>query len=156
MPEKAIYKRILLKISGEVLAGKKSFGLSSPALKQVSEDLKAVKDLGVQVGVVIGGGNIFRGRKAQELNMDRVTCDFMGMLATCINALALQDILEQQGIPTRVMTAIEMSDMAELYIRRRALRHLEKGAFGYFFRRHGQPVLYHGHGRFPESYGDQC
>ena len=141
MPEKAIYKRILLKISGEVLAGKKDFGLSSSALKQVSEDLKAVKDLGVQVGVVIGGGNIFRGRKAQELSMDRVTCDFMGMLATCINALALQDILEQQGIPTRVMTAVEMSDMAELYIRRRALRHLEKGRLVIFSAGTGNPYF---------------
>ena len=141
MPEKAIYKRILLKISGEVLAGDKGFGLSNPALKQVSEDLKAVKGLGVQIGVVIGGGNIFRGLQAKELSMDRVTCDFMGMLATCINALALQDILEQKGIPTRVMTAIEMSDMAELYIRRRALRHLEKGRLVIFSAGTGNPYF---------------
>lgn len=141
MPDKAIYKRILLKISGEVLAGDKSFGLSSPVLTQVAEDLKAIKKLGVQIGVVIGGGNIFRGFQAEEWSMDRVTGDFMGMLATCINALALQDILEQREVPTRVMTAIEMSDMAELYIRRRALRHLEKGRVVIFSAGTGNPYF---------------
>ena len=141
MPDKAIYKRILLKISGEILAGEKGFGLNDSVLKQVAEDLRAVKGLNVQIGVVIGGGNIFRGRQGEKWSMDRVTCDFMGMLATCINALALQDILEQKGLPTRVMTAIEMSDVAESYIRRRALRHLEKGRVVIFSAGTGNPYF---------------
>ncbi len=123
---KPIYKRILLKISGEALAGDKGFGINGQVLRQVASDLKAAKNLGIQIAVVIGGGNIFRGLSAAEEGMDRVNCDYMGMLATCINALALQDVLEQQGVSTRVMSAIELSDIAEPYIRRRALRHLEK------------------------------
>ena len=141
MPDQAVYKRILLKISGEVLAGSEKSGLSHSVLKQVAEDLKAVKALNVQVGVVIGGGNIFRGLQSAELGMDRVTCDFMGMLATCINALALQDILEREGLPTRVMTAVEMSDVAESYIRRRAIRHLEKGRVVIFSAGTGNPYF---------------
>ena len=141
MPDRAVYKRILLKISGEILAGPEKSGLSHSILKQVAEDLKAIKALNVQVGVVIGGGNIFRGLQSVELGMDRVTCDFMGMLATCINALALQDTLEREGLPTRVMTAVEMSDVAEPYIRRRALRHLEKGRVVIFSAGTGNPYF---------------
>ena len=142
MSKKAIYKRILLKVSGEALAGEKSFGIDNIILKQVAEDLKAVKELGVQVAVVIGGGNIFRGLSAKEQGMDRVNCDFMGMLATCINAIALQDVLENQcGVRTRVMTAIEMSDVAEPYIRRRAFRHLEKGRLLIFSAGTGNPYF---------------
>ena len=141
MPDQAVYKRILLKISGEVLAGSEKSGLNHSTLRQVAEDLKAVKALNVQVGVVIGGGNIFRGLQSVELGMDRVTCDFMGMLATCINALALQDTLEREGLPTRVMTAVEMSDVAEPYIRRRALRHLEKGRLVIFSAGTGNPYF---------------
>jgi len=139
--KKSIYKRILLKISGEVLSGKKPFGIDSSILKQVAEDLKEVKILGVQIGVVIGGGNIFRGLSAEEQGMDRVNCDFMGMLATCINALALQDVLEKKGVATRMMTAIEMSDMAEPYIRRRALRHFEKNRVVIFAGGTGNPYF---------------
>ena len=142
MSKKAIYKRILLKISGEALAGEKRFGIDNLVLKQVAEDLKSVKELGVQVAVVIGGGNIFRGLSAKEQGMDRVNCDFMGMLATCINAIALQDVLENQcGVRTRVMTAIEMSDVAEPYIRRRAFRHLEKGRLLIFSAGTGNPYF---------------
>ncbi len=126
MPAKFIYKRILLKVSGEALAGDKGFGINGQTLRQVASDLKEAKSLGIQIAVVIGGGNIFRGLSSSEEGMDRVNCDYMGMLATCINALALQDVLEQQGVSTRVMSAIELSDIAEPYIRRRALRHLEK------------------------------
>ena len=126
-PGKPAYKRVLLKISGEALAGERGFGIKGSVLKQLARDLKEIQDMGVQTAVVIGGGNIFRGLAAAEEGMDRVSCDSMGMLATCINALALQNALEQLSIPTRVMSAIEISDMAEPYIRRRALRHLEKG-----------------------------
>ena len=137
----SVYKRILLKVSGEVLAGEKGFGLDSRLLEQVAEDVRSVKEFGVELAIVIGGGNIFRGLQSKELNMDRVNCDFMGMLATCINALALQDVLEQKGISTRVMTAIEMSDVAEPYIRRRALRHLEKSRVLIFAAGTGNPYF---------------
>ena len=123
---KPIYKRILIKISGEILAGEQSFGIKPLILKQMAEDLKQLVDLGVQVALVIGGGNIFRGLDASQGGMDRVSSDHMGMLATCINALALQNTLEQIQVITRVLSAIEISDMAEPYIHRRALRHLEK------------------------------
>ena len=126
LPNKPIYKRILVKISGEALAGDKGFGINGQTIRQVAADLKETKSLGIQIAVVIGGGNIFRGLSSSEEGMDRVNCDYMGMLATCINALALQDVLEQQGVSTRVMSAIELSDIAEPYIRRRAIRHLEK------------------------------
>ena len=138
---KTIYKRILLKISGEALAGDKGFGISGDVLKQLSVDLKKAKELGVQVAIVIGGGNIFRGLSASEEGMDRVNCDYMGMLATCINALALQDVLEQQGMSTRVMSAIELSDIAEPYIRRRAIRHLEKDRLLIFSGGTGNPYF---------------
>lgn len=121
------YQRILLKISGEALAGSNSFGLDPERVKSLSAEVAEVSRTGVQVGLVVGGGNFFRGVAAAAKNMDRVTGDHMGMLATVINALAFQDALEKQGIPTRVMTAIEMHQVAEPYIRRRAIRHLEKG-----------------------------
>ena len=121
------YQRILLKISGEALAGSMHFGLDAERVKALASEVAEVVRAGVQVGLVLGGGNIFRGIAAAAHNMDRVTGDHMGMLATVINALSFQDALEQQGIPTRVMTAIQMQAVAEPYIRRRAIRHLEKG-----------------------------
>lgn len=121
------FRRILLKISGEILAGEQGFGIASPRLDQVAEEVKGVRDLGVEVGLVIGGGNIFRGLSGAAGGMDRTTADHMGMLATVINALALQDRLEGLGLFTRVMSAINMEQVAEPFIRRRAVRHLEKG-----------------------------
>ena len=121
------YNRILLKISGEALAGPLSFGLDPERVRQLAAEVADVAHAGVQVGLVLGGGNIFRGMPAAAHNMDRVTGDQMGMLATVINALAFQDALEHLGMPTRVMTAIQMHQVAEPYIRRRAIRHLEKG-----------------------------
>ncbi len=123
----AKYQRILLKLSGEVLAGHESFGIDSERVRALAEEVAAVAANGVQIGLVVGGGNFFRGVAAAARNMDRVTADHMGMLATIINALALQDALEKAGAPTRVMTAIQMHQVAEPYIRRRAIRHLEKG-----------------------------
>jgi uridylate kinase len=121
------YKRILLKLSGEALAGGAAFGIDAERVKQLGREVSDVAAAGVQIGVVVGGGNIFRGVAAAAQKMDRVTADQMGMLATVINSLALSDALEQMGVPTRVMTAIEMRQVAEPYIRRRAIRHLEKG-----------------------------
>ncbi|HMF74956.1 MAG TPA: UMP kinase [Bryobacteraceae bacterium] len=121
------YERILLKISGEALAGSLSFGLDHDRVMALAGEVAEVARTGVQIGMVLGGGNIFRGVAAAARKMDRVTGDHMGMLATVINALAFQDALEHLGIPTRVMTAIEMHQVAEPYIRRRAIRHLEKG-----------------------------
>ncbi|MFN3322634.1 MAG: UMP kinase [Bryobacteraceae bacterium] len=121
------YERILLKLSGEVLAGNGAFGIDADRVKALSAEVAEVANAGVQIGLVVGGGNFFRGVSAAAMNMDRVAADHMGMLATVINAIALQDALEKQGIPTRVMTAIEMHQVAEPYIRRRAIRHLEKG-----------------------------
>ena len=121
------YKRILLKLSGEALAGGAKFGIDAERVKQLGREVSDVAAAGVQIGVVVGGGNIFRGVAAAAQEMDRVTADQMGMLATVINSLALSDALEQMGVPTRVMTAIEMRQLAEPYIRRRAIRHLEKG-----------------------------
>ena len=121
------YQRILLKLSGEALAGTATFGIDADRVRSLAREVADVAAAGVQVGVVVGGGNIFRGVAAAARNMDRVTGDHMGMLATVINSLALSDALEQMGIPTRVMSAIEMHQVAEPYIRRRAIRHLEKG-----------------------------
>jgi uridylate kinase len=123
----AAYKRILLKLSGEALAGGAAFGIDAERVKQLAREVADVAAVGVQMGVVVGGGNIFRGVAAAARKMDRVTADHMGMLATVINSLALSDALEQMGAPTRVMSAIEMHQVAEPYIRRRAIRHLEKG-----------------------------
>ena len=121
------YRRILLKLSGEVLAGQASFGVDPAKVAALAEEVAEVAKAGVQIGLVVGGGNFFRGVAAAAQHMDRVAADHMGMLATVINSLALQDALEKTGVPTRVMTAIEMRPVAETYIRRRALRHLEKG-----------------------------
>src|SRR6202142_4264148 len=121
------YQRILLKLSGEVMAGEGSFGLDAGRVKALAEEVAEVAQAGVQIGLVVGGGNFFRGVAAAAQHMDRVAADHMGMLATVINALALQDALEKQNLPTRVMTAISMNEVAEPYIRRRAIRHLEKG-----------------------------
>jgi len=126
------YKRILLKLSGEVLAGGAKFGIDLARAQGLAGEIAGVAGAGVQTGIVVGGGNIFRGVSAAAQNIDRVTADHMGMLATVINALALSDALEQIGIPTRVMTAIEMRTLAEPYIRRRAIRHLEKGRVAIF------------------------
>jgi uridylate kinase len=126
------YQRILLKLSGEALAGGASFGIDASRVKALSREIADVAAAGVQVGVVVGGGNIFRGVAAAAQKMDRVTGDHMGMLATVINSLALSDALEQMGIATRVMSAIEMHQVAEPYIRRRAIRHLEKGRIAIF------------------------
>src|SRR3989475_2254176 len=121
------YNRVLLKLSGEVMAGEEKFGIDAERVKALAVEVADVARAGVQVGVVVGGGNFFRGVAAAARKMDRVTADHMGMLATVINALALQDALEQIGVHTRVMSAIEMHEVAEPYIRRRAIRHLEKG-----------------------------
>src|SRR5438477_6884005 len=126
------YKRILLKLSGEALAGSATFGIDADRVRALAREVADVAASGIQVGVVVGGGNIFRGVAAAARNMDRVTGDHMGMLATVINSLALSDALEQIGIPTRVMSAIEMHQVAEPYIRRRAIRHLEKGRITIF------------------------
>lgn len=121
------YQRVLLKLSGEVLAGGESFGINGPQVKALAGEIAEVHRAGVQLGVVIGGGNFFRGISSAAREMDRVTADSMGMLATVINCLAMQDALEKQGVPTRVMTAVQMNQLAEPYIRRRAIRHMEKG-----------------------------
>ena len=121
------YKRILLKLSGEALAGNQKFGISSDVLDSFARQLKEVHDLGVELAVVIGGGNIFRGIAGQEQGFDRATGDTLGILATIMNAIALQNSIEKIGVPTRVLTAVQMPEIAEPYIRRRAIRHLEKG-----------------------------
>jgi len=136
-----VYKRILLKLSGEALAGTQGHGINTAVIKQIAEDVKVTHETGVQIGLVIGGGNIFRGVAASAQGMDRASSDYMGMLATCINALALQDALEKVGVPTRVQSAIEMAEIAEPYIRRRAIRHLEKGRIVIFGAGTGNPYF---------------
>ena len=126
MPGKPIYKRVLLKLSGEALMGDTGFGIDAAVVARIADEVKEVHDLGVEVALVIGGGNIFRGLDSRAQRMDRVAADHMGMLATLINSLAVQDALEQSGVVTRVLSAIEMRAVAEPYIRRRAIRHLEK------------------------------
>lgn len=121
------YKRILLKLSGETLMGDQGFGISPDVIKYVAEEIRSVFDLGVEIAIVVGGGNIFRGIAASSYDMDRASADHMGMLATMINSLALQDALEKKGMQTRVQSAIGMHEVAEPYILRRAVRHLEKG-----------------------------
>lgn len=135
------YKRALLKISGEALAGPEGFGINTDVIKQVASEIKAVNHHNIQLGVVIGGGNIFRGLAAAAKGMDRASSDYMGMLATCINALALQDALETLGVQTRVQTAIAMAQIAEPYIRRKAVRHLEKGRVVIFAAGTGNPYF---------------
>ncbi|HXU89826.1 MAG TPA: UMP kinase [Methylomirabilota bacterium] len=135
------YRRIVLKLSGEALAGSLGYGIDPPVLDRIGEEVREVADLGVQVAIVIGGGNIFRGVAASAAGMDRATADYMGMLATIINALALQDSLEKAGVQTRVLSAIEMRAVAEPYIRRRAIRHLEKGRVVIFAAGTGNPFF---------------
>lgn len=120
------YKRVILKLSGEALAGKKGFGINPPVIKTVAEELKDVYEMGVQIAIVVGGGNMWRGEAGAQMGMERAQADYIGMLATIMNALALQDNLESIGVPTRVQTSIEMRQIAEPYIRRKAIRHLEK------------------------------
>jgi uridylate kinase len=141
---KAVYKRIVLKLSGEALQGSKSHGIDHSVLVSISRQIKEIRDLGVDVAVVLGAGNIFRGQEntaSRGLDMDRSVADYMGMLATVINGLALQDALEKIGVPTRVMTAIDMEKIAEPYIRRRAIRHLEKGRVDIFVAGTGNPYF---------------
>jgi uridylate kinase len=133
------YKRVILKLSGEALAGVSGFGLDFNVAKRIALEIKELIDMGVEVGTVVGGGNIWRGRSGE--GMDRTTADYMGMMATCINALALQDSLEQVGVKTRVQTAIEMKEIAEPFIRRRAMRHLEKGRVVIFAAGTGNPYF---------------
>ena len=135
------YKRIVLKLSGEALMGDQGFGISPEVIKYVAEEVRSTYDLGVEIAIVVGGGNIFRGVAASTYGMDRVSADYMGMLATVINSLALQDALEEKGIHTRVQTAISMHEVAEPYILRRALRHLEKGRVVVFAAGTGNPYF---------------
>lgn len=139
-----LYRRILLKLSGESLMGSQSYGIDPAMLRQFARDIADVHSLGVQIGIVIGGGNIFRGSQAAAAGIDKVSADYMGMLATVINALGLQNALEALGLQTRLQTAIHMAQIAEPFIRRRAIRHLEKGRCD-LRRGHRQPVLHHRH-----------
>lgn len=141
MNEELKYQRVVLKLSGEALAGEQGFGISPRVVDRLTDEVKSLHESGVTIGLVIGGGNIVRGTQASQEGMDRVHADYMGMLATVINALALQDLLERKGIDTRVMTAIRMEALAEPYIRRRALRHLEKGRVVIFAAGTGNPYF---------------
>ncbi|SKA87070.1 uridylate kinase [Caloramator quimbayensis] len=136
---KPMYKRIMLKLSGESLSGEKGYGIDFDVVNRISSEIKELVDMGIEVGAVVGGGNIWRGRNGGE--MDRTTADYMGMLATCINAMALQDSLESMGVVTRVQTAIEMREIAEPFIRRKAMRHLEKGRVVIFASGTGNPYF---------------
>ncbi|OGO43102.1 MAG: UMP kinase [Chloroflexi bacterium RBG_16_58_8] len=140
MPE-AKYKRVLLKLSGEALGGGQAFGLDNPTLNRIARQIKKVRQLGVSVGIVVGGGNIWRGVKAEQEGMDRVTADYAGMLATVINALALQDMLERENVETRTQSALDVRAVAEPFIRRRALRHLDKGRVVIFAGGTGNPYF---------------
>ena len=135
------YKRVLLKLSGEALVGKQEFGIDPQVLQDIALEIREVYELGVQTAIVIGGGNIFRGTAATSYGVDRVTADYMGMLATVMNGLALQGALEKEGVLTRLQTAIEMHQVAEPYIRRRAIRHLEKGRVVIFAGGNGNPFF---------------
>ena len=139
--KKTRYKRILLKISGEVLTGERDFGIDPVVIRGVAQEIKAVKSLEIELAIVIGGGNIFRGMAASAEGMDRASADYMGMLATVLNGLALQDALEKLNVNTRVQTAIEMREIAEPYIRRRAIRHLEKDRIVIFAGGTGNPYF---------------
>lgn len=135
------YKRVLYKLSGEALAGGKGFGIDSEVVTKITSQIVEVVKQGVEVAIVVGGGNIWRGKTGEELGMERATADSMGMLATVMNSLALQDSLEQKGVDTRVLTSVEMKEMAEPYIRRRAIRHLEKGRVAIFAAGIGNPYF---------------
>ncbi|WP_241154283.1 UMP kinase [Staphylospora marina] len=135
------YRRVVLKLSGEALAGDRGYGISSDVIGSLASQIKEITELGVQVAVVVGGGNIWRGIQGSSRGIDRATADYMGMLATVMNSLALQDALERMDVPTRVQTSIEMRQIAEPYIRRRAIRHLEKGRVVIFAAGNGNPFF---------------
>lgn len=135
------YKRIVLKLSGEALAGDTGFGINPPVIKTIAEEIKAIYELGIQIGIVVGGGNMWRGESGAEMGMERAQADYIGMLGTIMNGLALQDNLESIGVPTRVQTSIEMRQIAEPYIRRKAVRHLEKGRVVIFAGGTGNPYF---------------
>ena len=135
------YKRVVLKLSGEALAGDTGFGINPPTIEEIVKEIKEVHDLGVEIAIVVGGGNIWRGTTGAEMGMERAQADYMGLLATVMNSLALQDALENEGVPTRVQTSIEMRQIAEPYIRRRAVRHLEKGRVVIFAAGTGNPYF---------------
>lgn len=137
----ARYHRIVLKLSGEALSGEQGFGIEPAIIKSIAEQVKEVAELGIEIAVVVGGGNIWRGKIGSEMGMDRANADYMGMLATVMNSLALQDSLESMGIPTRVQTSIEMRQVAEPYIRRKAIRHLEKKRVVIFAAGTGNPYF---------------
>lgn len=141
MSDKPVYKRVLLKLSGEALMGDQGFGISPDMMKFVSQQIKSIHSMGVEVAIVVGGGNIFRGIAASSYGMDRASADHMGMLATCINSLALQDALEKNGMPTRVQSAISMNEISEPYILRKAVRHLEKSRVVIFAAGTGNPYF---------------
>jgi uridylate kinase len=136
-----VYKRILLKLSGESLMGQQQYGIDADALRSFAEDVKEAYDLGIEIGIVFGGGNIYRGMQAEEMGIDKVSGDHMGMLATVINCLAFQNALELLGVPTRLLSAIRMEQIAEGFIRRRAMRHLEKGRVVVFGAGTGNPYF---------------
>jgi uridylate kinase len=138
---KPVFRRVLLKLSGEALVGETEYGISLPVIQKVAAEVQEIRKLGVEVAIVIGGGNIYRGVAASVEGMDRASADYMGMLATVINGLALQDALEKKGVFTRVMSAVEMNQVAEPYIRRRAVRHLEKGRVVIFAAGTGNPYF---------------
>ncbi|POH16424.1 UMP kinase [Fructilactobacillus sanfranciscensis] len=135
------YKRIVLKLSGEALAGEKGFGINPPVIKKIAEEIKDVYNQGIQIAVVVGGGNMWRGEAGAEMGMERSQADYIGMLSTVMNGLALQDNLETAGVPTRLQTSIEMKQIAEPYIRRKAVRHLEKGRIVIFSGGTGNPYF---------------
>jgi len=139
--KKSVYKRVVLKMSGEVLQGKRGYGIDPEVTRSIAEEIKDVKKLGTEIAIVIGGGNIYRGSTASGQGVDRTTADYMGMLATVINGLALQDSLEKAGVFTRVQTAIDMQELAEPYIRRKAIRHLEKNRVVIFVAGTGNPYF---------------
>lgn len=136
-----MYNRVLLKLSGEALKGNTEFGIDPITVNEIAKQIKEAHDLGIQIGIVVGGGNIWRGKTAEGLGMDRAQADYMGMLATIMNGLAVQDALEHLGVPTRVMTAITVNQVAEPYIRRKAIRHLEKGRVCIFVGGLGSPYF---------------
>jgi uridylate kinase len=138
---KSKFNRVLLKLSGEALMGDKSFGIDQKVVEYIANELKGIANFGIQLAIVIGGGNIFRGLEASAEGMERTSADYMGMLATVMNAIALQDALEKHGMPTRVQSAIEMQELAEPYIRRRAIRHLEKKRLVIFAAGTGNPYF---------------
>lgn len=136
-----MYKRVLLKMSGEALKGSQPAGIDSKTVNEIAEEIKQIRDLGIEVGIVVGGGNFWRGKTASEIGMDRSQADYMGMLATVMNSIAVQDALESHGVPTRVLSALNIQEVAEPYIRRRALRHFEKGRVCIFAGGTGSPYF---------------